>query len=127
LVRRYSRTELLMTTERRILEKAYAAFNARDIDAALAAMHADVDWPNGMEGGSVHGHDGVHDYWTRQWGMIEPHVEPVRFEEDADGRTVVHVHQVVRDLSGNVVADGMVQHVYLIEDGLVRSMEIREP
>ena len=127
MVRRYSRTELLMTTERRILEKAYAAFNARDIDAALAAMHADVDWPNGMEGGSVHGHDGVHDYWTRQWGMIEPHVEPVRFEEDADGRTVVHVHQVVRDLSGNVVADGMVQHVYLIEDGLVRSMEIREP
>jgi limonene-1,2-epoxide hydrolase len=127
LVRRYSRTELLMTTERRILEKAYAAFNARDIDAALAAMHADVDWPNGMEGGSVHGHDGVQDYWTRQWGMIEPHVEPVRFEEDADGRTVVHVHQVVRDLSGNVVADGMVQHVYLIEDGLVRSMEIREP
>jgi limonene-1,2-epoxide hydrolase len=127
LVRRYSRTELLMTTERRILEKAYAAFNARDIDAALAAMHADVDWPNGMEGGSVHGHDGVCDYWTRQWGMIDPHVEPVRFEEDADGRTVVHVHQVVRDLSGNVVADGMIQHVYLIEDGLVRSMEIREP
>jgi limonene-1,2-epoxide hydrolase len=116
-----------MTTERRILEKAYAAFNARDIDAVLAAMHADVDWPNGMEGGNVHGHDGVRNYWTRQWGVIETHVEPVRFEEDADRRTVVHVHQVVRDLSGNVVADEMVQHVYLIEDDLVRSMEIREP
>ena len=113
-----------MTTQRRILEKAYAAFNARDIDVVLAALHADVDWPNGMEGGSVHGHDGVRDYWTRQWGVIDPHVEPLRFEADEDGRTVVHVRQVVRDLDGNVVADGMVQHVYLIEDGLVRSMEI---
>ena len=116
-----------MTTERRILEKAYAAFNARDIDAVLAAMHADVDWPNGMEGGSVHGHEGVRDYWTRQWRMIDPHVEPLRFEADEDGRTVAHVRQVVRDLNGNVVADGMVQHVYSMQDGLVKSMEIREP
>ena len=116
-----------MTTERRILEKAYAAFNARDIDAALAAMHADVDWPNGMEGGTVHGHDGVRDYWTRQWGMIDPHVEPLRFEADETGRIVVDVRQVVRERNGNVMVDEIVQHVYLIEDGLVRSMEIRKP
>jgi hypothetical protein len=118
---------MVIIAERQLLEKAYAAFNARDIDAVLAVMHIDVDWPNGMEGGRVHGHDGVRDYWTRQWGMIDPRVQPLRFEADEDGRTVVHVRQVVRDLDGNVVADGMVQHVYLIEDGLVRNMEIREP
>jgi hypothetical protein len=38
---------------------------------------------------------------------------------------VVSVHQVVRDLHGRVVSDGMVAHVYRIEDGLIRSMEIR--
>jgi len=27
-----------------------------------------VDWPNGMEGGRVHGHAEVRAYWTRQWG-----------------------------------------------------------
>ena len=32
---------------------AYAAFNQRDIDRALSAMHADVEWENGMEGGFV--------------------------------------------------------------------------
>jgi hypothetical protein len=32
----------------------------------------------------------------------------------------------VRDLEGNVVVDGMVEHVYLIEDGLIKSMEIRQ-
>ncbi len=117
---------MVTSSERRMLEKAYAAFNARDIDSVLDVMHVDVDWPNGLEGGNVHGHDGVRDYWTRQWGVIDPNVEPLRFEADADERTVVHVRQVVRDLSGKVVADEMVQHVYSIEDGLVKSMEIRE-
>jgi hypothetical protein len=116
-----------MSTDREILSAAYNAFNARDIDAALAAMHPDVDWPNGMEGGRVHGHSGVRDYWTRQWDLIDPHVEPRRFRTDEAGRVVVDVHQVVRDRAGNLIADEMVQHVYLIENGLVRSMEIRKP
>jgi ketosteroid isomerase-like protein len=32
-------------TNERLLRRAYEAFNARDIDGALATMHADVDWP----------------------------------------------------------------------------------
>ena len=109
-----------------LLQKAYAAFNARDIDGALATMKPDVLWPNGMEGGIVHGHEGVRAYWTRQWSMIDPHVDPVSFEPDNTGRIVVAVHQVIRDLSGKVLMDRMVQHVYSLEDGLIRSMEIRE-
>ena len=112
------------TTE--LLQKAYAAFNARDIDGALATMTSNVDWPNGMEGGTVHGHDGVRAYWTRQWGMINPHVDPVTFQEDSDGRIVVGVHRVVKNLSGNVLLDRMVEHVYSFKDGLIQSMDIRE-
>ena len=109
-----------------LLKKAYLAFNARDLDSALATMRPDVVWPNGMEGGMVHGHEGVRTYWTRQWGMINPHVDPVSFQEDELGRIVVSVHQVVRDLSGNVLLDRMVEHVYTLKDGLIQSMEIRE-
>jgi ketosteroid isomerase-like protein len=116
-----------MLTDRDLLTSAYNAFNARDIDAALAAMHPDVDWPNGMEGGRVHGHDAVRDYWTRQWGLIDPHVEPRRFGVDEDGRVIVDVHLVVRDRAGSLIADEMVRHVYVIEGGLVRSMEIGKP
>jgi hypothetical protein len=103
----------------------HTAFNARDIDAALATMKPDVEWPNGMEGGTVHGHEGVRAYWTRQWGMINPHVDPVSFNPDSSGRIVVGVHQVVRDLAGNLLTDRMVEHIYSLEDGLIRSMEIR--
>jgi len=115
-----------MPTDRDLLTRVYAAFNARDIDAALAGMYPDVDWPNGMEGGRVHGHGGVRAYWTRQWTLIDPHVEPRAFATEDAGRTVVDVHQVVRDMNGKVMADEMVQHVYTIENGLVRSMEIRK-
>lgn len=109
-----------------LVRKAYVAFNARDLDGALSTMTPDVDWPNGMEGGRVHGHDGVRAYWTRQWNMINPHVEPVSFDEDDGGRVVVGVKQVVKELSGKVLLDRMVQHVYSLRDGLICGMEIRE-
>ena len=89
-------------------------------------MDADVAWPNGMEGGYVHGHEGVREYWTRQWQLIDPHVEPLRFATEASGHAVVDVHQVVRDRSGNVVGDQMVQHAYVIVAGLITRMEIRK-
>jgi hypothetical protein len=90
-------------------------------------MHPEVKWANGMEGGTVGGHQAVREYWTRQWGVINPRVEPLSFEEDGTGRVMVKVHQVVRDLKGTVIADRMVWHAYAFEDDLIRSMEIEEP
>jgi hypothetical protein len=109
-----------------LLCKIYDAFNQRDVDAVSAAMHPDVDWPNGMEGGRVHGREAVRQYWLRQWSQIDPGVEPRGFLTDPTGAVVVDVHQLVRDLSGNLLAERMVQHVYRIDQGLIRSMEIRE-
>ena len=110
--------------EQEPLFAAYRLFNARHLDAALALMHPSLIWPNGMEGGYVHGHEGVRAYWTRQWGMIDPHVEPLRMETDEHGRTVVEVHQVVRDLNGNLLLDTIVHHAYTLRDGLIERMEI---
>ncbi|MGB0123716.1 MAG: nuclear transport factor 2 family protein [Silvibacterium sp.] len=115
-----------MESKRELIRAVYAAFNRRDIDGVFARMHPNVDWPNGMEGGREHGYDEVRSYWTRQWGIVNPHVVPVGIEDDASGKTVVDVHQVVRDLAGNVILDQMVQHVYSIRDGLIERMDIRE-
>jgi ketosteroid isomerase-like protein len=68
-----------MDADIKVLERLYDRFNARDIDGVLVALTDDVAWANGMEGGHVHGHDAVRDYWTRQWAMVSPHVEPVDF------------------------------------------------
>jgi hypothetical protein len=109
-----------------VMKAMYSAFNDGDIDAVLQAMHPDVDWPNGMEGGRVHGHHGVREYWTRQWSMINPKVYPERVSVDNLGRVVVDVHQLVRNLDGVVVLDQMVRHVYVLENGLIKSMDIVE-
>ncbi len=53
----------------RILNAAYAAFNARDLDAAIELMHPEVDWPNAWEGGRAIGREAVLDYWSRQYRL----------------------------------------------------------
>jgi hypothetical protein len=112
--------------QKRLIKAAYDNFNLRDIDATLTLMHNEVIWPNGMEGGVVYGHDGVREYWTRQWSMINPHVEPEAFSLGKDGSVVVDVHQVVRDLNDNMIMDRMVQHIYYFENGLIKTMIIQE-
>ena len=109
---------------RELLRRAYAAFNARDVDAVLALMHPDVDWPNAFEGGRVRGHAEVGAYWQRQFAQIAPHVTPRRFSDTDDGRVAVDVHQVVRSLDGDVLAEGEVVHVYTLRDGLVERMDV---
>jgi hypothetical protein len=108
----------------RALQSLYAAFNARDIDAVLAGMTADVDWPNGWEGGRVVGRDEVRAYWTRQWNEIDPSVDPVAMSERPNGDVEVRVHQVVRDPAGAVLADEEVRHVYAFDGILVERMTI---
>ncbi|MBW4528988.1 MAG: nuclear transport factor 2 family protein [Phormidium tanganyikae FI6-MK23] len=115
-----------MQTQQNLLRKAYAAFNDRHIDAVLAVMHPDVAWANGMEGGHVHGHEAVRDYWTRQWQLIDPQVELQGFQRDGHNCIIVDVHQVVRDLEGKLILDQRVQHIYTIENGLIQRMDIQE-
>jgi hypothetical protein len=108
------------------LRGMYDAFNARDIDAVLAAMTDDVDRPNGWEGGRVRGTEAVRDPWTRQWAAIDPGVEPVGVATRPDGTVAVDVDQVVRDLDWAVVAQGRVVHVYTLRDGRIARMDIEE-
>ena len=108
------------------LREVYAAFNARDADAVLAHAAADVDWPNAWEGGRLHGRDAVRGYWHRQWAEIDPRVEPIGFETREDGRVAVEVHQVVRDMDGNLLAENDVRHVYTLRDGLITAMDVED-
>jgi hypothetical protein len=107
-----------------LLRSLYDAFNARDIDAMLAEMTDDVDWPNAWEGGRLRGKDQVRDYWTRQWGEIDPRVEPTDFRTLPDGRVSVEVDQVVRDRSGALLGANNVRHQYTFRDGLVARMDV---
>jgi hypothetical protein len=108
-----------------LLRRAYKAFNARDVDAALATMTPDVDWPNLVDGGRVQGQPAVRAYWARQFETTEPTVEPGRMSLEPDGRVAVEVHQIVRDKSGHVLVDQVAEHLYTISNGLAARMDVR--
>lgn len=109
-----------------IIEKAYAGFNDRDIDAVLLLMDKNVRWPNGWEGGYVEGHNGIRDYWTRQWKEINPVVKPLVFSNVGDEQMDVEVHQLVKDFNGGILFDGMIHHIYTFNNGKITGMEIKK-
>ena len=122
-----------MDSDIEVLKRIYDLFNKRDIDGVLAALANDVAWANGMDGGHVHGREAVRDYWTRQWTMVNPHVEPVSFTSAADSSIVVEVKQVIRALEGKPLQDqthGLkdktVGHVFRLQEGKVIRFDIRD-
>jgi hypothetical protein len=107
-----------------LINSAYSAFNARDIDAAFTTFHPHVLCPKAFEGGYVKGHDEIREYWTRQWNEINPKVEPVSIKQRQNGNVEVVVHQVVKDLEGKELFDGIVKHIYTIQNNLLAKMDI---
>lgn len=108
------------------LRALYAAFNARDVDACLANMTAEVDWANGWEGGRVVGRDAVRDYWHRQWAEIDSSAEPTAITERPDGTIEVAVHLVARDTNGRLLNNTHGRHVYAFQGDLVKRMTLEE-
>lgn len=115
-----------MNADQKFLQNIYDAFNRREIETIIAKMHPQVKWANGLEGGFVHGRDAVREYWTNQFKLIQPELEILKFETDEKNRKVVTVHQIVKDLDGNVLADAEVRQIFTIEDDLIILYEIGE-
>jgi hypothetical protein len=115
-----------MANTKALITEAYSAFNRRDVDGALALMSENVDWPTASEGGRVVGKEEIRAYWTRQWAEFDPTVEPMEVTEGEAGRTDVKVHQLVKNLNGEVISDQNLVHVFTIANGLIERMDIGE-
>jgi hypothetical protein len=116
----------MMANTNALIARVYSAFNRRNIDEAVALMSENVDWPKASEGGRVIGKEEIRAYWTRQWAEFDPHVEPIEVTEREAGRIDVKVHQLVKDLKGDVLSDQIVLHVFGIANSLITRMDIRE-
>jgi hypothetical protein len=103
----------------------YGAFNTRDIDLVLPHLHPEVLWHKAWEDEFAHGRDEVRHYWERMWQGIDPQAQPLDVTVGEDGRWTVLVHQVVHDLTGNVLSYAMIEHINRLRDGLIDHMEAR--
>ena len=115
-----------MNPNQQFLQNLYDAFNKREIETIISCMRPDVKWANGLEGGFVYGRDDVREYWTEQFKNIQPQLEALNFETDATGRTIVTVHQIIRDLQGNLLADTTVRQIFTIDQAQITLYEIAE-
>ena len=115
-----------MSEHQQFLQNLYDAFNKREIETIISLMRPDVKWANGLEGGFIYGRDAVREYWIAQFKVIQPELETLKFETDENNRNVVTVHQIVKDLQGNLLADMTVRQIFTIEDGLISLYEIGE-
>jgi ketosteroid isomerase-like protein len=115
-----------MLPTREFFSNLYDAFNRRDIEIVLSMMTEDVKWANGMEGGFVYGRENVREYWRRQFEVINPQLQILNIESDSDNRVVVSVHQIVKDLDGNLLADKTVKQIFTFDGGLIKTFEIGE-
>ncbi|MGO4214102.1 nuclear transport factor 2 family protein [Terriglobus sp. 2YAB30_2] len=113
-----------MADTKTLIEQAYSAFNKRDIDSVLALMTHDVNWPKVSEGGRAVGKEEIRAYWTRQWEEFDPHVEPLEITEEDGGKVRVRVHQLVKNLHGDLLLDREIFHVFTMKTGLIAAMEL---
>ena len=114
-----------MDRDEQVIYQIYNGFNARDMEGVFALLTDDVAWANAMEGTHVHGKDAIRDYWTHQWSVIDPHVEPMKIAKAADGSLVVDVHQVVKNLEGQTLIDETVKHAFRLDGGRVQRFDIQ--
>lgn len=113
-----------MTDSTALFMELYRCFNARDVESVLERVHPEVEWANAFEGGHVHGHDGIREYWNRQWATVDSRAEPLNIRNADDGSVEVDVQVTARDLAGDVIFDKTGVHLFQLEDGLIRRFDV---
>lgn len=109
------------------ISRLWAALNRRDIDAAVALLHPDVDWQDLMSGGRRHGPDAMRDYWTGVFAMIRPASSTVACRAVGPDRVAARTLHSIYDLKGKLWTEEIVTHVFTFRDGLLSGMDVAEP
>jgi hypothetical protein len=110
--------------ERALLIQAYEVFNRRDPVALGVFFHADVEWPDILEGGVITGRQTVVDYFARQFELMIPDARLISIEEEPPARLVADVQYAVRDLKGSLWSDTRAKLAYDFRDGLIARMTV---
>jgi ketosteroid isomerase-like protein len=107
------------------LRAAYAAFNRGDIEAAVQALDAQIEWTEPPEfpgGGTYHGCEGAKQYLAQSraaWAEVIS--EPVQFIPAGD-RIVVFVHARVRPKNSREWQEVNLADVYTFRGGKAVAM-----
>jgi ketosteroid isomerase-like protein len=112
-----------MDARRALLLRFYKALDVKDVDAVMALLHPDADFPNQLDGTRLHGAAAVRAYYVRAFGLITAESTPTAFHPRPDGTMEVRVHHHVTSLEGALWHDGPVDYSFDFRDGLISRLD----
>jgi hypothetical protein len=112
-----------MENIKEFFQALYQNFNSRKIELVISQMSENVRWANGMDGGYVYGHNGVRNYWERQFETVSSNVTPLDIKME-NNLIEIKIHQVVHDLKGSLLADEYVYHYFCLSDNKITDFDI---
>lgn len=112
-----------MDARRSLLTRFYRSLDVQDVEAVMATLHPDADFPDQIEGGRRVGHDDLRDYWLSAFKIIrtENSLVSTRDLDGGDLEAVVTHH--VTSLGGKLWHDGPSTYRFRFRDGLIAGME----
>jgi ketosteroid isomerase-like protein len=111
-----------MDARRALLLRLYKAIDAKNVDAVVALLHPDVDFPDQLnEDKRLHGLAEVRSYYERAFSLIAGENTLTAFHARPDGTAEVRIHHHVTSL--DLWHDGPVDYSFSFRDGLIARLD----
>lgn len=106
-----------------LLSDLYEAYNRKDIEAVVAALHPEIDWPALFSEARIQGAEAVRQLFTEPFKVMNPEITPIDIRTDLHGRIRVRVSYVVRTLDGIVFTEETNTNLFELCDKLIIRMD----
>lgn len=113
-----------MTPDEDRIARLHAAINARDLDATVACYAPTARFADPLDGGEVHGLEGVRAHFARLFDTARLEISTLDCRLEPDGRWRARLQVVVRGRSGGLWQDGLVTIWYRLDGGLIVDQEV---
>ncbi len=111
-----------------VVRAVIAAWNRRDLEAALSFTHPKVEYinaPSAVEAGTRHGHAGLSLVLRKQWAGLGPDARQEIDHAQARGNEVVLAARLSRQMPGSSsLIDNRVATRWTFRDGQVVRLEV---
>ena len=113
-----------MLPQERLIRECYAAFNAGRYDKLPVYFAPDVDWPNMLEGTTLHGPAAVVDYWHQLRNVHHHTYEVKHFRHPSPDQVIVSLVRTIYSPTGEMISQGLIHHVLEFRNGLLSKMHV---
>lgn len=107
-----------------LLERLYAAINARDVDGVVACYAPDARFADTLEDGEIQGRDGVRAHFVHLFETVRLQIQPLDYAPSPPSGVRARLNVVTRGHGGGLWQDGLITVWYRFERGLIVGQDV---